>query len=90
MFQVQLLQKHDADLEKSIKALAADATIKGSLSNQLQHALESMYPSNSSPAVEAAASSHRAETLKLLVRPVCSAAQCRQGRTHIVSQPAAG
>jgi hypothetical protein len=91
MFQVQLLQKHDADLEKSVKALAADASIKGSMSNQLHCDLKTMHPSNPSPAVEAAASAHRAETLKLLVRPnCCILPPSRRPRSHSVSLPASG
>jgi hypothetical protein len=37
VFQVQLLQKHDADLEKNINALAADACSNGTHSKMLEN-----------------------------------------------------
>jgi hypothetical protein len=74
-FQLQLLQEHDADIDKSVKTLAADATSKASQSTHFERAPHSTFSTVciAQPsvllAVEAAAAAHRAETLKLLVRP---------------------
>lgn len=73
VLQVQLLQKHDAILEKSVQALAADVTGKDSRRAHPPLRARIQFPSNAPPAVEASASLNRAEVLKLQVRSASAA-----------------
>jgi hypothetical protein len=92
-FQLQLLQKYDADIDKSVKTLAADATSKASQSTHFERAPHNTFSTacDAQPsvllAVEAAAAAHRAETLKLLVRPHTStSSQSPQPTTRALLQ----